>query len=56
MQRNSTVGDATDLVRVNAINLSELLHHPLGSPGEGGGAAKPLHLSNEKLMRSGIGN
>lgn len=47
---------AADLVGVNAVDLSQLLHWPLGPPGEGGGATKLLHLCNEELMRPCVGH
>ena len=48
--------NAADLVGIDAVDLSELLHCPLGPPGEGGGATKPLHLCNEELMWPRVGH
>lgn len=48
--------NATDLVGVDAVDLSELLHCPLGPPYKGGGAAKLLQLCNEELMWPCVGH
>lgn len=53
---NSRMLDRADLVGVDAVDLAELLHRPLGPLCEGGGATKLLHLCNEELMWPCVGH